>query len=67
MSTRGIILAFLPSFCKKIIKIGGNLTKFFETRCRLSVVEYSNIRIHCFPTNPNPTVWVYWYSNSQAY
>ena len=43
MSAPRIILASLPSFCQKIIKIGGNLTKFwpkqfcrvsFETRCR---------------------------------
>ena len=44
MSAPRIILASLPSLCKKIIKIGGNLTKscqnnfaqFFETRCILT-------------------------------
>ena len=30
MSAHRIILASLPSFCQKIIKIGGNLTKFWQ-------------------------------------
>jgi len=30
MSAPRIILASLPSFCQKIIKIGGNLTKFWQ-------------------------------------
>jgi len=30
MSAHHIILASLPSFCQKFIKIGGNLTKFWQ-------------------------------------
>jgi len=58
MSARRIILASLPSFCQKIIKIGGNLKKFwqkrfctffhnfFETRCRQINVEVFRININ---------------------